>query len=142
MKGKVPIIALTRPAMLIGRHSECDVQLTDLPVSRFHCCIALAYDRIVIRDLGSRNGLRVNGIRVEEARLFSGDEIAMGPVIYRLVPESEASESSIADQRKAPPTPATLPAGAPSPRNPQVPPTPSSTSDDAGLELDLIPLDD
>ena len=140
MKGNVPVIALTRPAILIGRHSECDVQLKDAPVSRFHCCIALAYDRIVIRDLGSRNGLRVNGIRVEEARLFSGDEIALGPVIYRLVPEADESESTGADSRKAPPTPATLPAGAPSPNTSQ--PPPPSTSDDVGPELDLIPIDD
>jgi len=56
-----PTISLIQPVLLIGRHSECDVQI-DLPqISRRHCCVALAYDRVMIRDLGSRNGLRVNG---------------------------------------------------------------------------------
>ena len=83
-KGRSPAIALQRPVLLIGRHPECDVRI-DLPkISRRHCCLALAYDRVLIRDLGSRNGLRVNGRLVEEARLHAGDEVAIGPVIYRL----------------------------------------------------------
>ena len=49
-----------------------------------HCCLALAYDRVLIRDLGSHNGLRVNGRPVEEARLYPGDEVAIGPLIYRM----------------------------------------------------------
>ncbi len=140
MKGKIPIIPLTRPALLIGRHSECDVQLTALPVSRFHCCVALAYDRILIRNLGSRNGLRVNGRVVEEARLFSGDEVAIGPVIYRLIPEPETADQAGAALRRTPPTPATLPAGSPSPQA-ALPPPPSS-ADGQLDDLDLILLDD
>src|SRR5437764_13479557 len=82
--GAAPTIALQRPVLLIGRHPECDVRI-DLPkISRRHCCVALAYDRVLIRDLGSHNGVRVNGRLVEEARLHAGDEVAIGPVIYRL----------------------------------------------------------
>ncbi len=44
----------------------------------------MAYDRYVIRDLGSLNGVRVNGVVIDEARLNLGDEIAIGPFIYRL----------------------------------------------------------
>jgi predicted component of type VI protein secretion system len=140
IKGKIPVIPLTRPALLIGRHSECDVQLANPPVSRFHCCLALAYDRILIRDLGSRNGLRVNGQLVEEARLFSGDEVAIGPVIYRLVPDPVDLGQVGAVLRQSPPTPATLAVGSPSPQA-SLPP-PSSTGDDADLEIELAPLDD
>src|SRR3954453_14064075 len=83
-KGRSPAIALQRPVLLFGRHPECDVRI-DLPkISRRHCCLALAYDRVLIRDLGSRNGLRVNGRVVEEAQLQGGDEIAIGPVLYRV----------------------------------------------------------
>ncbi|MEO6811081.1 MAG: FHA domain-containing protein [Isosphaeraceae bacterium] len=79
-----PVLNLQRPVLLIGRHSECDIRL-DLPqVSRRHCCMAMADDRLLIRDLGSRHGVRVNGRRVDEARLLPGDEIAIGPLIYRL----------------------------------------------------------
>ena len=80
----MPAIAVQRPVVLVGRHPECDVRI-DLPkVSRRHCCLALAYDRLVIRDLGSRNGLRVNGRVVDEARLQTGDEVALGPLIFRV----------------------------------------------------------
>jgi pSer/pThr/pTyr-binding forkhead associated (FHA) protein len=79
-----PAISLQRPVLLIGRHSECDVRI-DLPqVSRRHCCVALAYDRLTIRDLGSHNGIRVNGLPVEETVLLPGDEVAIAHLIYRL----------------------------------------------------------
>jgi pSer/pThr/pTyr-binding forkhead associated (FHA) protein len=78
-----PVISLQRPVILIGRHPECDVRIDSPKVSRRHCCLALAYDRVMIRDLGSRNGLRVNGRMVEESALLPGDEIAIGHIIYR-----------------------------------------------------------
>ena len=43
----------------------------------------------LIRDLGSRNGVRVNGRLQEEARLHSGDELAIGPILFRLEEEVE-----------------------------------------------------
>ena len=61
VKGSAPLIALYRPVLLIGRHPECDVRIESPKVSRRHCCVATAYDRVLIRDLGSRNGVRVNG---------------------------------------------------------------------------------
>src|SRR5262245_47218200 len=89
IKGTAPIIALHRPVLLIGRHLECDARI-DLPkISRRHCCVAIAYDRVLVRDLGSRNQVRVNGRVVEEARLQPGDELAIGPVLYRLELQAE-----------------------------------------------------
>lgn len=82
--GSAPEVELQRPVLLFGRHAECDVRL-DLPqISRRHCCVAIAYDRIVIRDLGSRNGVRVNGRIVDEQGLHPGDEVAIGHVLYRV----------------------------------------------------------
>ena len=84
-----PTISLLKPVLLIGRHAECDVRI-DLPqISRRHCCVALADDRVLIRDLGSRNGLRVNGRLIDEARIYPGDEVAIGPLLYRF--EGEAA---------------------------------------------------
>ena len=81
--GSSPIVPLQRPVLLVGRHPECDVRF-DLPsISRRHCCLALAYDRITIRDLGSRHGVRVNGEVCEESRLHPGDELAIGPLLFR-----------------------------------------------------------
>ncbi len=87
IKGTAPVIPLHRPVLLVGRHIECDVRLDSPKVSRRHCCVAMAYDRVLIRDLGSRNGVRVNGRVVNEARLRFGDELAIGPVLFRLEAE-------------------------------------------------------
>jgi pSer/pThr/pTyr-binding forkhead associated (FHA) protein len=125
--GTAPIIPLQRPVLLIGRHPECDVRI-DLPkISRRHCCAALAYERVMIRDLGSRNGLRVNGLLVEEAQLHGGDEVAIGPIIFRVEVEAPRSPS--------PPPVAKRPAKPAQPKPPSLPSLPNDTGDE------LIPLD-
>jgi pSer/pThr/pTyr-binding forkhead associated (FHA) protein len=124
----LPTIAVQRPVVLVGRHPECDVRI-DLPkVSRRHCCLALAYDRVVIRDLGSRNGLRVNGRVVDEVQLRTGDEVAIGPLLYRLEdPEEEAARARAVRPESVPPErPTTPPAGPPAA---------------GGADVDLVPLE-
>ena len=112
-----PAIVLQRPVLLIGRHPECDMRL-DLPkISRRHCCLASAYDRVLIRDLGSRNGVRVNGRIVDETQLFRGDEVAIGPLLYRVEVDGESP-------------------GAP----PARPAAPGIGDPNSGV--DLVPLDD
>jgi len=120
--GTIPIVQITRPVILIGRHPECDVRIDSPQVSRRHCCLALAYDRLMVRDLGSRNGVRVNGRVVEEVRLRPGDEVAIAQFLYRLeVPAPEP------EPPKAPPRPV---------------PSPASAPPIIDLDDDFIPLDD
>lgn len=76
-------IPLDKPIVLIGRHQECDVSLLmSSKVSRRHCCIVQAGDRFLVRDLGSMNGVRVNGHRVVETELRSGDEVTVADVAF------------------------------------------------------------
>ncbi|WP_435006957.1 FHA domain-containing protein [Tundrisphaera lichenicola] len=84
LAGSAPPISIVRQVILIGRHPDCDVRIDVPEVSRRHCCLALAYDRVVIRDLGSQNGVRVNGKLVEEVQLQPGDEVAIAQFLYRL----------------------------------------------------------
>ena len=79
-------IVLDKAVVFIGRHPECDVILkASRKVSRKHCCLAQVESRIVIRDLGSMNGIRLNGRRVKkEATVKLGDEITIGDVTYVL----------------------------------------------------------
>jgi predicted component of type VI protein secretion system len=100
--GSAPAVSISRPVILIGRHPECDVRIDSPQVSRRHCCVALAYDRLVIRDLGSRNGVRVNGLVVDEARLSPGDEVAIGQFLYRLEGPAAAPPQSRAQQPPLP----------------------------------------
>ncbi len=82
--GPTPPIPLRSSVALVGRLPECDVAIGLPSISRRHCCLAIADDRFLIRDLGSRHGVRVNGLPVDEALLKPGDEVAIGPLIYRL----------------------------------------------------------
>src|SRR5262249_336993 len=79
-----PNIPLDKPIVLLGRHQECDIQLASRKVSRKHCCIAQVHDYLVVRDLGSTNGIRINGVRVSEGTLKAGDELTVGNHQYRV----------------------------------------------------------
>jgi len=90
-----PDLVMTRPVLLVGRHAECDVQLNSGKVSRRHCVLVLIGDRLVVRDLGSTNGVRINGEAVNEGELQPGDEVAIGNFRYLV---------SGAGDRRRPPT--------------------------------------
>jgi predicted component of type VI protein secretion system len=79
-----PSILLDKPILLVGRHHECDVQIESRKISRRHCCIAQVNDYLVVRDLGSTNGIRVNGTRVVEGRLDEKDILTIGTLRYRV----------------------------------------------------------
>lgn len=79
-----PSILLDKPILLLGRHPECDIQIDSRKISRRHCCIAQVSDYLVVRDLGSTNGVRINGIRVMEGRLTAGDELTIGNARYKV----------------------------------------------------------
>jgi predicted component of type VI protein secretion system len=136
VKGTAPAIALYRPVLLIGRHLECDIRLDSPKVSRRHCCVATAYDRVLIRDLGSRNGVRVNGRLLEESRLLPGDELAIGPILFRLELEEQPQ---FAPRPSAPPP--SVRATPVANRPPAVAPAPPSTGA-PDSEMDLVPIDD
>ncbi len=86
--------------MIVGTHSSADAMLSDRSVSRFHCELYLQNGHAKIRDLGSRNGTFVDGVRVESAYLQNAAVIAIGRSRVRfevrpdrvLIPLSSASE--------------------------------------------------
>jgi Protein of unknown function (DUF3662)/Inner membrane component of T3SS, cytoplasmic domain len=64
--------------LVIGRLPECGVVLADSNVSRRHAELRRAGDTVVLTDLGSTNGTRVNGAPIRERILASGDEVSVG----------------------------------------------------------------
>lgn len=136
-KGFTVPIPLQRPVLLVGRHPECDVRIESSKISRRHCCLGLAYDRVLIRDLGSRNGLRVNGRLVQEARLEPNDELAIGPLLFRLeneqTPEQTPTVRAVPESKPTPrPATAKLP----------VAKAPAPLAFLGDPDDDLVPLDD
>jgi hypothetical protein len=69
---------LGKGTVVLGRSRECDVTLDDPNVSRRHAEIRREDGAYWIVDLGSTNGIEVNGKRVDRARLRPGDEILLG----------------------------------------------------------------
>jgi pSer/pThr/pTyr-binding forkhead associated (FHA) protein len=78
---RFPLQELDLPpgATVIGRDADCHVTLADPLVSRRHARILVGSDRAVVEDLGSRNGLFVNGLGVREPTpLRDGDRLRVG----------------------------------------------------------------
>jgi hypothetical protein len=63
---------------VIGRAANCDMTVHEPTVSRRHAAVRREGGGWVILDLGSTNGMRVNGWRAERARLREGDEVRLG----------------------------------------------------------------
>jgi hypothetical protein len=63
---------------LVGRLPECDITLDDPSVSRQHARITRSVGTWTVEDLGSTNGVRVNGEDVSQAELHDGDRLELG----------------------------------------------------------------
>ena len=63
----------------VGRTARADFIVTAAMVSRLHCRLsASASGQLVVQDLGSTNGTRVNGEKIERATLKAGDRLKIG----------------------------------------------------------------
>lgn len=73
----------------LGRSEEVDCPINHRSVSREHAQIRRDADGYVIEDLGSANGVTVNGRAVKDKPLRSGDIIELGQVVFRYVGPGE-----------------------------------------------------
>lgn len=108
-------ITLDRP-IVVGRDPGCDVPIDSVRVSRRHAEFAPSTSGVQVRDLGSRNGVFVNGTRIEQATLGLTDRVLLGDVAVTL--------GSAVSPTLAPPAPA--PYAAPQPSFPLPPTAPGS----------------
>src|SRR3954447_13696939 len=63
---------------ILGRSRECDVVIDDPNVSRRHAEMRCSDGSWAVADLGSTNGIKVNGRRGERSELEPGDELSLG----------------------------------------------------------------
>ncbi|MBB1245485.1 DUF3662 and FHA domain-containing protein [Streptomyces durbertensis] len=75
---------ISRPTLVLGRSTEADVRIDDPGVSRRHCEIRTG-NPSTVQDLGSTNGIVVDGQRATHATLRDGSRIVVGntTIIYR-----------------------------------------------------------
>jgi pSer/pThr/pTyr-binding forkhead associated (FHA) protein len=90
-EGTTTIVPLVRDEISIGRKEGNTIRLTERNISREHCRIQRSNGSYVIHDLGSYNGVVINGQRIAgESQVKPGDEIRIGD--YTLLLQTEAAE--------------------------------------------------
>jgi pSer/pThr/pTyr-binding forkhead associated (FHA) protein len=75
-------VDLSKPDVLVGRHSDADVRLPLPDVSRRHCRFLWIAGQWRIVDLNSLNGVFVNDEQVEQAPLHAGDKVRIGSFTF------------------------------------------------------------
>ena len=71
-------VRITDRPIVLGRQPDCDIVLDDSNVSRRHAEIVVRDGEIVLTDLGSTNGTKVNGSSVRSCALRAGDAVQIG----------------------------------------------------------------
>ena len=104
-KGHTTVVPLLRDEITIGRQDGNSIRLTERNVSRSHARLLKRNEAYIVEDLGSYNGVTVNGERIDEnAELAVGDQLGIG-------------DYDLAFQSDAPATQAKMTAHAPKPRS-------------------------
>ena len=76
--------------LTVGAAVNCAIRLTAADVSRRHALVALRRGRVVVLDLGSKNGTFVGGKRITaEVELGAGDSVRFSSVAGQIIPETE-----------------------------------------------------
>ncbi len=78
--GQQQIIALPSAVTIVGRRRNCDLRIPLHDVSKRHCQINCDDGTLKIRDLGSKNGTLLNGLRITEAVVQPGDWMQVGSI--------------------------------------------------------------
>ncbi len=72
-------IAINESKFLIGRAEDCHLKPRSELISRYHCTIVSEESYVAVRDLGSKNGVFVNGEKISsEQELKNGDRLTIG----------------------------------------------------------------
>ena len=77
-------IEIIKDLIVVGRKEECDLRLEHKSVSKLHCVIVKTDGLLLLRDLGSTNGTRVNGHRVRRAALLPNDQLSIANYKFRV----------------------------------------------------------
>ena len=100
----LPEFTLDRDLIILGRGQQSDIIIDDKSVSKRHAEFTFENGSWAIRDLGSSNGIAVNGERVDHMRLEHGDLIQLGrlELVFNLAAGSQEADDSVTRVFEAP----------------------------------------
>jgi pSer/pThr/pTyr-binding forkhead associated (FHA) protein len=84
LKHTFDVELVTGKRLVLGRGKHLENRLNDEKVSSTHCFFTLMNDYLKLEDGDSKNGTYLNGIRIENAEIFIGDEIKIGDTLVTL----------------------------------------------------------
>jgi pSer/pThr/pTyr-binding forkhead associated (FHA) protein len=99
-------IEIIKDLTLVGRKEDCDLRLDHKSISKLHCVIVKTDGLLLLRDLGSTNGTRVNGQRIRRAALLPNDQVmiagfkfrvSLGPDAASVAPEEHTQQLDAKD---------------------------------------------
>jgi pSer/pThr/pTyr-binding forkhead associated (FHA) protein len=73
-------VELRGNSILVGRREGSTIEISDDSVSGRHAVVTATAGRFMIRDLGSTNGTKINGVNVAESILKNGDRVTFGNI--------------------------------------------------------------
>jgi hypothetical protein len=82
-------LELDRPQMMVGRHSDCDLQLPLADVSRRHCRFIFRDGQWFVEDGQSLNGVFVNNFKVRQKELHLNDCVRIGGYTFVVGPPGD-----------------------------------------------------
>ncbi len=77
-------IPLLKKKLLVGRRESCDIVLRFANVSAHHCELRIEDGYLYVRDLQSRNGVKINEVRTQDGRIDPGDTVAIAKHRYKV----------------------------------------------------------
>lgn len=83
---------LYKPVMTIGRSDKADIHVEGDFISRVHARLLSSHDGVVVEDIASKNGIKVNSKQTERQILHHGDVLGIGKVRFTFIDTNRAAE--------------------------------------------------
>src|SRR6266581_1105982 len=84
LEGGSPV-EVAKELIVVGRQEDCDLRLDHKSISKMHCVLVKTDGVVLLRDLGSTNGTRVNGTRVRRAALLPNDKLSVANFHFKVL---------------------------------------------------------
>lgn len=89
------IFPLKFGANTVGRAQSCDIKILSPGVSKEHVKIDVLEDKMIVSDLGSRNGTFINGTQYRSSKVKVGDRIGLHDIILEIIPYTPTPVNSL-----------------------------------------------